>query len=148
MGNVELRQETREIDGAKYTVTVFASGRSIQLLKRVLLFVGRPVARSYDEIGDVMDGLLRALQETDAEELVKALVANVTIDGQKMEGERIFDIWFAGKIGTLWKVVRFVVEVNWQSFFDEMRAEMKARMEAWAMEQAEAVRKAKEQAGG
>jgi hypothetical protein len=136
MPEILLREEVREIDGHKYAVKVFQAGASLKMLRRVGLFVGPSISRSFDEIGTVMDSLMSALRDhPDVDVLVADLLAGVTVDGEKLQGEKCFDLWFAGKLGTLWNVVKFVVEANWQDFFDELQADVKRKMEAFLAEQ-------------
>lgn len=122
------KKHDRVIDGTTWTVNQFSATEGLRLLTRLMAIGGAPLARAIQALptdGSILDarvdfGLLAAaiseltsrLEEAEVVELVKRLLACTLADGE--DCERRFDVVFQGRYLTLFKVLGFVLEVNYQ----------------------------------
>lgn len=128
-----IAAKTRSIDGVEYTVTTFPARRGFQLkialLKRlapglagVIGAIGRKGGVDFRGILDLdikPDQIARGVAELfsgttpeDALDLVMQLLSDTRRGGREITPE-LFDSEFAGDYGHLYKVLAFVVDVNW-----------------------------------
>lgn len=63
--------------------------------------------------------LVENLDEDHVERLILDLLTYTRVNGQEVSKPEIFDMVFAGEYGLLLGVLKFVMEVNFTSFFDE-----------------------------
>lgn len=61
--------------------------------------------------------LVDNLEETKILSLILNLVTFTRVDGQEISREEIFDTVFAGDYGLLFAILKFILEVNFKSFF-------------------------------
>jgi hypothetical protein len=123
-----LQNADRQIDGHKYTVRTFPTRVSLEILARLTRLFG-PSLAEFDEDGfgaaAAAKTLVGSMDKVDVCQLVLDMAEthhNVLVDGEKMQGENIFDLHFAGRLGALIALVTFVMECNYRDFFDLMRA--------------------------
>jgi len=122
--------QTREIDGIPFTVQQLPAMRAAKLSHRLGSVVGPAIAKiaagaakdelDLSQLGDAVQILFDRLPEKEFEALIKELLetAQVTINGQTAPLMPAFDAVFTGKISTLFKVLKFSLEVNFADFFD------------------------------
>ena len=123
--------ETKEeiIDGDNYTVTQFPARKAINIKAKLLRLFGSSLAQLVlnDDTSDNLNlknqsmisafqDLTANLNEKDFENLVVVLLSSVRKNGIELTPE-IIDLEFAGQLETLYKVLWFVLRVNYESFF-------------------------------
>jgi hypothetical protein len=124
------RNQEREIGGAVWAVTQFPAGEGLGLLTRLLKLLGPALGalakgggtaedgaggREEALTGLIVSGLLQQLDEKETVALVKRLLADTRKDG--VEILPIFDTEFMGDYANLFRVLGFVLEVNYGGFF-------------------------------
>jgi len=118
----------RQIDGITWTVNEFSATEGLRLLTRLTALCGAPLARAFEALpkdGSVLDArvdftllggalseLTSRLDEDQVVELVKRLLGCTLANGEDVE--RRFDVVFQGRYATLFKVLAFVLEVNYK----------------------------------
>jgi len=70
------------------------------------------------KLGEAFANLFEKLSETESEEILMKCLSGVIVNKQEMTPE-IFDLLFQGKMLAVYKVIFFVLEVNYGSFLDE-----------------------------
>ncbi len=126
--------EDREIDGIKWTVTQFPATEGFKILVKVTKIIGPLIAttvgktESLSSLMDMdtknlnLDGaitlLLDSLTESETNIFIKRLMAHTIVNGVSVVDT--FDITFQGKYATLFKVLKFIMEVNYKDFLDEI----------------------------
>lgn len=127
--------ETREkkIDGSSYSVTQMTARKALRMKAKLLRLFGASLAQIYlpgegkpmggmafskDEAVKALQCLALQLDDDSFESMVVELLSSVRKDGVELN-EHVIDMEFAGDIATLYKVIWFVVEVNFSSFFVE-----------------------------
>src|SRR4051812_2624866 len=121
-----IQSKERTIDGAAYQVTQFPARRALALQTRLLKLLGPSLATA---LGGIEDGRIDAsvlslalrqlgekLDESATVDLVLQLLACTRKDGKEIT-EGVFDLEFAGQLDSLYKVLSFVLEVNFGGFF-------------------------------
>jgi hypothetical protein len=135
---MSLKTEEKEIDGSLYTVTSY-SGRESLKIKKTLMRLFAPVIPvlvkvlgqiskdtsvtdmdvndlDFTSIGKAITELLDQLTEDEYVDLVLRLLRSTRRDNREITGE-YFDLHFAGNLTTLYKVLFFVIQVNYPDFF-------------------------------
>jgi len=64
------------------------------------------------KLGEAFGNLFEKLSETEAEDVLMKCMSSVRVNNQEMSPE-IFDTVFQGKMSTVYKIVFFVLEVNY-----------------------------------
>jgi hypothetical protein len=72
-----------------------------------------------NKISDAIRVLFEKLDEDSAQVLIFELLKTTKVDGEDAWNEAVFDRIFSGNLVTLYKIVGFVLEVNFSSFFGE-----------------------------
>ncbi len=121
-----IQSKEKTIDGAVYAVTQFPARRALALQTRLLKLLGPALATA---LGGIQDGRIDAsvlsaslkqladtLDESTAVDLALQMLASTRRDGREIT-EGVFDMEFAGQMDTLYKVLGFVLEVNFGGFF-------------------------------
>lgn len=127
---IETRNKT--IDGVRYTVTQFPARRGFQLkirLARLLApalgptlggFEAAKLAKLVDAdinpgmVGKGFAALFESADPDDIMDLVMTLLSDTRRDGHEID-EALFDREFAANYGHLYKVLAFVLEVNYSN---------------------------------
>jgi hypothetical protein len=128
-----IKTESKVIGGHTYHVTQLPCGRSRVLLLRLFKVAGPAIGKLLDSgggkvselegkaIGDALAALAYGLNEQDLEFVVDQCFGdNVTVelDGKKPRVTKEFcELHFAGALDEFFKVIGFVLEVNYRSFF-------------------------------
>lgn len=123
--------ETHEkmIDDFKIMVTEMPAMRALRIQTRLLKIIGAPFCelinmKSDDEESEnscfskAVNLLCQNLNENDFENLVLELCQCVRVDGHEMK-KAFIDITFTAKLNTLFKILMYVLEVNYADFFQE-----------------------------
>lgn len=127
--------EERTIDGVKCTVTQFPASEGVAIMIKLTKIIGPLLSSTLSKSGSIsnimdidlknMDGavtvLLGSLSESEFDVFVKRLLKHTLLDGQSVTDT--FDIVFQGKYGLLFKVLKFVMEVNYKDFLAEIGLE-------------------------
>jgi len=71
-----------------------------------------------DKLSEAIELLFKSMDEDGAMKLIMDLLQSTRINGQEVN-DGSFDSIFPGKYSTLFKIVGYVLEVNYGSFFGE-----------------------------
>lgn len=153
---MQAQTETREIDGLTVTSTPLPARRANRLLTRLgaliaplgdLIAGAQTGANSFADVdlqglGAALGGALSQVQGDAADAMItQTLVATtVIVDGRRVDlssGEAI-DVVFQGRLGTMYKVLGFALEVNFRDFFDVARSRIAEALGAAARVRASA----------
>lgn len=128
-----IETKEKEINGSRYTVTQMTARRALRMKAKLLRLFGAPLAQlflpsgeepidgmafSKDEAVKALQSLAMELDDKTFEFLIVELLKEVRKDGVELT-ESVIDLEFAGDLLTLFKVVWFVLEANFGSFFGE-----------------------------
>jgi len=130
---IETKEKT--IDGSKYSVTQMTARKALKTKAQLLKIFGAAFAEifiqekpsknlkgltfSKKDAVNAIQSLATQLEDEKFEFLVLELLQNVRKNGIELTKE-IIDFEFAGKLNTLFKVIWFVIEVNFENFFSEL----------------------------
>jgi hypothetical protein len=121
------KTEEKTIDGATYAVTQFSATKSLKTFHRLGRMIGPAFGAltggaalgdvananiTAESFGTAIKALFESCDEATFERTVKDLLETTTKDGKPIN----FDLDFSGSIGTLFKVLAFVLEVNYSDF--------------------------------
>ena len=129
-----MRQtEEREIDGRTWAVTAFSATEGLGILSRLTRLLGGPLGRALASamgpgegdgpgldtatITGAFESLADRLDEAEVVSLIKRMLrgTRTTLDsGKQASAADAFDVVFMGAYGTLFKVLAFVLEANYQ----------------------------------
>lgn len=123
----------RDIDGRTWTVTVFSATEGLGIMARLTRILGGPIGRavagalgpgggedgpSVDSatIAEAFEALADRLDEAEVVGLIKRMLRGTQVamdDGKKVSAADRFDTVFMGAYATLFKVIGFVLEANY-----------------------------------
>lgn len=126
----------KEIDGHKVTVTQWPARKALTVKLRLVRAIGPGLGEiiggmkgteesvldsdmDLSKVTTALEKLLSALDEATFMALIKTLISSVRVDEVDMSNEKEFDMMFTSKLELLYKVIWFVLEVNYGSFFGE-----------------------------
>lgn len=131
-----VETQHREIKGHAYSVTPFTPMRALKYASEIVKLVGPSMAQAMSGIGSVkqamdMDlkdagiekivgGLVDRLDGDRTPQLIHGLLANTTRDGQELQHQSVFNDAYTANYGEMIQALRFVLEVNYGSFFDAL----------------------------
>ena len=118
--------QTQVIDGLTYTTTQFSATKGIKMLHRVGKYVAGPLSKlapamkggginadvDPELLGGAIQSFFQGCPEHELETTIKDLLSTTTCDGKAIN----FDLDFAGKLGHLFKVLAFVLRVQFGNF--------------------------------
>lgn len=126
---IETKEKT--IDGRKITVTQFPGRRGLKLKTKLAKLLGPSIFTALKSVsgkgdlldkdvnletaGEAIEKLLEKVDENSWENLIFELLSMTRINSQEITAE-LFDAEFAGSFVTLYKIVAFVLEVNYKDF--------------------------------
>lgn len=128
-----IETEHKIIDGDDYAVTQMTAMRAIRMQTRLIKLLGEPastlfIAASEDQknktkladtfIPKAISQLCQELDEKSFENLVLELTKGVRKNGVELT-QSVIDLEFAGKLSTLFSLLKFIIEVNYSDFFRE-----------------------------
>lgn len=128
-----LETKERDIDGMKVNVTQFPARYGFKLQAKLAKIFGPVIGELFSgvkgnvknftesdldmsKISDAIRVLFEKLDENSAETLVFELTKSTKVDGTDID-DKSFDLIFPGKYASLYKIIFFVLEVNYGSFF-------------------------------
>ena len=145
-----FEQKEKIIDDLKFMVSPFPAGEAIRLQAYLMKLLGPAFARMVGAIksgslsgmldqeidgeaaADALRMLFSVLDEDTLMALIQRLLKNVICDFPTAEGKVLFDftskfderltIVFQGKLLTIYKVMFFVLEVNYPDFFLKIKS--------------------------
>lgn len=111
-----IRTEDRQINGSRYTIVQMTAWKALQMQARLFKLVGPAFA----EPEKLLSKLAEVINEREIEALVWDLIhfSQVRKDGMELT-KSLIDIEFAGDIGTLFALVKAIVEVNYGDFLEK-----------------------------
>ena len=127
-----IEQRESIINGDKYSVTQMTARRALRMKAKLIRVFGASLAqiflpgskKSMDGMSFSKEEAVKALQTLSAEldedtfeQIIMQLLIGVRKEGVELN-EAVIDLEFAGDLATLFKVVWFVLEVNFASFFE------------------------------
>jgi hypothetical protein len=119
-----VESKSKTIDGVNFTVTQFPARRAFavqaRLIKTLGPALGAAVGKGVGGEVDLSAALQKLADNIEADTLValaQELLASTRADGKELAGDAAFDMAFTGKLLTLYKVLAFLVEVNFADFF-------------------------------
>lgn len=130
-----IEAKNRTIDGVTYTVATFPARRGLAIKSTLVKSLGPALSElmkavpggtsptkllqadlKLEHVAGSLGKLFECLDEKQFVELVMRLLEDTMRDGVPISGET-FDVDFAGDYSHLYKVLWFVLEVNFGSFF-------------------------------
>jgi len=126
----------KEIDGYKVTVTQWPARKALTTKLRLFRILGPGLSEllggfkgnatdvlntdiNMEKFSPAIEKLLSGLDETMFLSIVCIMMSNVRVNDMEMKDENAFNVQFAGKLEVFYKIVWFVLEVNYGSFFGE-----------------------------
>lgn len=128
MSQLDAKVET--IDGATYEVRMLPATRAQKLLVRLGGMLGPAFAKlagsadgqneevDAEAFGAAVTALFASADEASVDSVLKELAAVTLVDGKALAP--IYDVHFAGRIGTLFKWATFALRVQFADFFDAL----------------------------
>lgn len=118
-----IETEEKEICGSIYLVTQMPAMRALKMQARLLRLIGPSfgamIASGEDSSIPVAINLLaEKLDENTYEKIILDLLQGVRKDGVELT-KGFIDLAFAGNLNELYRVIQFVLEVNFADFFQE-----------------------------
>lgn len=110
---------TKEINGSNYSVTQFTARRALRLQAKLIKSLGPFLFELSEDKCHAMQILSQTISEDTLEGIVIDLLASTRKSGVELTPSTI-DMEFAGDIGTLYEVSKYVLEVNFQNFWEAL----------------------------
>lgn len=117
---IETRQKM--IDGNCYTVTQLPARRALKIKARLIKTFGCVFAKllsqgqNPDSLSDAIQIFSSSVDENIFEAIITELLSTARKNGIELNASTI-DLEFAGDLAAIYKVVAFVIEVNYENFF-------------------------------
>jgi hypothetical protein len=129
----------KEIDGLKVVVTQWPARKALTTKLKLIRIIGPGLGElvggfkgkgeglasaldsdmNMERFTPALEKLLSALSEEMFMSLVITLMSSVRVNDVDMSSEKEFNMQFAGSLESFYKIVWFVLEVNYGSFFGE-----------------------------
>jgi hypothetical protein len=121
-----IQTKEKIIDGKTIMVTQFAGRRAVEYKARLIKLLGSSFARlftadmkfAFSAFTEAIDALTDRIQPGELVNFMQELLQSSRIEGKEITAT-IFDSEFAGNMPLLYKILWFVLEVNYGSFFGE-----------------------------
>lgn len=120
-----IESRSKVINGSAYTVTQLPARRALRLKTRLVKMFGASFSAFISAMSDpnstitmsqIIELLTPRLDESEFESLMMQMLIGVRKEGMELN-EGLIDVEFAGDLDSMFKVVWFVVEVNFANFF-------------------------------
>ena len=127
------KYEEADIDGFKVVVNQYSATEGFKILTKLTKMLGPSIAKATGgltgsslmdmeiadgAIGGAIDSLVMQLDPDSNLQLILRLLASTTVDNQPIVKES-FDLLFQGKIFSVFKIIKFALEVNYKDFLGE-----------------------------
>jgi len=130
-----LETKNKMINGREFQVTQFPGRYGLRLQARLARVFGAPLAALFKGAKKGMDSdladldlekavvmLMDKLSEDELDDLVNRMLSQTRVDGKGIiDNPMVFDELFAANYSDLFKVLAFVVEVNFGNFFSALK---------------------------
>jgi hypothetical protein len=112
-----IQSQQKELDGIEFEISQLPSTAAKRLFERLVRAVGPSLAQS-DDAGKALATLFERLSQKDSEEIEHILLekALVKVDDKWVPLKGVYELIFAGKITTIYKLLGFALEVNFGDF--------------------------------
>ncbi len=141
------QSRTEEIDGVTFTVQQMPAKRALLMLHKITKAIAPALGKSLEgaslgdfkladlelkNLGDAAQLLFQNFSESDLEQLNSQLLETATVvhEGKELPLMRVFDEVMAGKIGTVLKLLKLALEVNYGDFTGALLATVGAQSAA------------------
>lgn len=131
-----IEKHTREIKGRTYKITQHGAKEGRKILARLLQLLGKPfgalsASEGMEAFAGAIGSFVAGLTPAEVDYFCDVYAPKTLVDmgeATDLPLNTVFDEYFAGAYGdmTLWLVA--CIEVNYASFFDELRTEIERRM--------------------
>lgn len=128
------RTQEIEIDGSRYSVGQYSATKAVRLLAKLAKIIGKPIGIltaagqnsevTPDLLGSAIESLTSSLDPDDFVATVKEVLEGVHVFEEKGNRPVNFDADFTGRIGHMMKLVRRVLEFQFEDFFGDLAANM------------------------
>lgn len=127
--------KSKEIDGLNVVVTEWPARKALMTKLRLSRIVTPSIGEliggansinqdslldsdvDLEKVGSAIGTLMSDLTDDQFKWLIKIMMSCVHVDDMDMSDEKNFDVKFAGSLASFYKIVWFVLEVNYGSFF-------------------------------
>jgi hypothetical protein len=132
-----IESKTIEIDGATYTVAQLPAFKALKLKWRIMQAIGPSAAKliaaivgggglarlETDELAPAAKELFDRLSADDLLSFARELLGPATVmaDGKLAHVLDVFDIHFAGKLASVYRLIWFALEVNYGDFLGDIK---------------------------
>jgi hypothetical protein len=125
-----IQEKTKQIDGHNISVTQFPGRRALALKTKLIRLLGTPIAKLIADVKKIdadmdlskmagaVEALVSNLDEKDFVPFVLEMLQCTRIDGKEIN-DGVFDLEFAANLSLMYKILWFVLEVNFGDFFDK-----------------------------
>ncbi len=119
-----ITTKTRNIDGHIYQVTTFTGTKALTIGLKLAKMLGESIG-NVQNAPSIEPTIADFLKKIDPVEIV-SFIRDELLEGVLRDNREIdFDMDFVGdELMSLWKVISFVIEVNYGRFFDDMKTVM------------------------
>lgn len=141
-------QQDITVDGVKYSVFKYSTTHGLTLLGKIAKIIGEPLSIlasmskgsldteiNADAMGQMAKSLVQNIQPEDLPNMANEILRGVEIYGQDARRRDVnFDLDFQGKFGHLFKVLKNVLQFQYEDFFGELAVVMPSTVSAMARE--------------
>lgn len=132
---INIKTEEKEIDGNKYKVSAFAGRESFKIKIKLVKLLAPAMAVlvdslgkkdsiadvdimniDFEKVGDAVLKLTEHMSEDDFVNFVLRMLSKSRKNGVEITAS-LFDLEFAGNLTTVYKLLFFVIQVNYPDFF-------------------------------
>lgn len=127
------KHETREIDGLRFTVQQLPARRGMKLLNHLIRIAGPGLAKAagalkggdlakldlanidFGALGEALKSIFDGLPDVEFDYVLDEMLAVTLLNEAPLKP--VFDAALQGRIGTVYKLLAFALEVNFRDFF-------------------------------
>lgn len=127
MEKAVFKAKHKEIDGVKVSVNPMPAVQGLQAQIKLIKMLG-PALKSLKNIGDIeqdlpigeiVGHLVDSLDQVDTMNFIRKLLAYAFINNDNIDSDDAFNQYFTQNYLLLYKIVVFVLEVNYGNFFGQ-----------------------------
>jgi hypothetical protein len=117
-----IHQKVVFVDGEEFKIHIFAPSRALKVLARLTKLIGVPMmamaGKDRDSALDAAPAAMKALVDRLDEDNVVSLVAELLTSVSHQNKQVNMDLDFAGRLGTMTKLIKEVIEAQYTDFFE------------------------------